>query len=56
MKKKTQKRYDLHKVPLELPQLQQEWFISYCLANGDRRPLTLASSVLNQAVPLEMSL
>lgn len=26
------------------------------LANGDRRPLTLASSVLNRATPLEMSL
>lgn len=28
-----QNRYDLQKVPLELPQSQQEWVISYCLAN-----------------------
>lgn len=43
-------------MPLGSLELQQEWVISYGLAKGDRRPRTLASSALNQAMPLEMSL
>lgn len=43
-------------MPLGSLELQQEWVISYCLAKGDRRPRTLASSALNQAMPLETSL
>lgn len=30
--KKKANRYDLHKVPLELSQLQQEWVTSYCFS------------------------
>lgn len=30
--KKRANRYDLHKVPLELQQLQREWVISYCFS------------------------
>lgn len=44
MKKKRANRYDPHKVPLELPQLQQEWVISYC--SSQRRQKTTDSGFL----------
>lgn len=50
-------RCDLHKVPSEGTQIQQRKVIWLLLSNHrDRRSMVLVSLVLNQAMPLEMSL
>lgn len=56
-KNENKTRCDLHKVPSEGTQIQQRRVIWLLFSNHrDRRSVILVSLVLNQTMPLEMSL